>query len=611
MVLTYYIVKIPYKIVWNFLNLIKKRTDIVFYCANDLDLEIFKNVQRHLNPIPIVAKNRKLQKKLLEEGIKARVMPVFPKGVIMCRQACYLFPESKIVKIGISHGAYHFKPFANVKGHNMFNQFHFTSSKEVEEAQAIGITSGIGVGFPKMDDAFNGTYSKEMLDRLRAELNLDENKKTVLFSATWDRSQMSAVHKWHNQLVNFTRKYNVLVTLHIWTSEKYKRVIKNTPGVKYIETQDIVPYVMISDICVGDTSSILSEMCALYKPIVTFKVPVVKRTVPEVREIIKSISFQIEKANELNEILEYAYQNAQQKRMEQEIANKRMFETLDGRAGERVANKIVELLPELDKKEEQNILELKIRCRVNKDYSFLSDFIKDLPYAFETQGTCIYEGRNTIKTFNCDGLLINVKSFKVPHLINKIAYAWLRGSKAKHSYEYGMEILQRGANTPEPIGVVELLKNGLFHKSYYISVHHQYDFTIRDLIGFEFPDKKNILKQFAVFTYEKLHKNRIHHLDYSRGNILISKLESGKYDFSIVDINRLKFEKMDYVKGLKNFSQIWASEEELSVVAREYARINNKNEDEAVRLLIRLDDAHKKKINKKHKWKSYFKKRKK
>lgn len=354
MVLTYYVVKFPYKLIWNVLNLFKKRKEVVFYCANELDLEIFKNVQRHLLPIPVVAKTGKLQKKLLEQGIKARVMPVFPKGVIMCRQACYLFPESKVIKIGINHGAYHFKPFANVKGHNMFNQFHFTSSKEVEEAKAIGITSGVGLGFPKMDDAFNGTYSKEVLDELKDELNLDKNKKTILFSATWDKSQLSAVDKWYNKLSNFTEKYNVLVTLHIWTSENFKNTIKNTLGVKYIETQNITPYIMISDICVGDTSSILSEMCALHKPIVTFKTPIVKRTVPEVREIINSISFQIEEFDELEEMLEFASENAQQKRVEQEVANIRMFEKLDGRAGERVANKIKEILPELTKEGERD-----------------------------------------------------------------------------------------------------------------------------------------------------------------------------------------------------------------------------------------------------------------
>lgn len=250
-----------------------------------------------------------------------------------------------------------------------------------------------------------------------------------------------------------------------------------------------------------------------------------------------------------------------------------------------------------------------MRYIINKDYLVLIDFIKKLDDIFEKEGESIYKGRNTIKIFKEKGLIINVKSFKIPHLINKVAYAWLRGSKAKHSYDYGMEMLKRGANTPEPLAVVQLLKNGLFNRSYYVSIHHKYDFTVRDVIGFEFPDKENILKQFALFTYEKLHKNGIHHLDYSRGNILITKKGESKYDFSVVDINRLRFEKMDYLKGLKNFSQIWANEDELEIVARKYAQMNNKNEDEAVFLLIKYDKENKARVYRKNKWKSFFKKK--
>jgi hypothetical protein len=240
----------------------------------------------------------------------------------------------------------------------------------------------------------------------------------------------------------------------------------------------------------------------------------------------------------------------------------------------------------------------------------LRNFLENLHENFDNQGITIYKGRNEIKIFECEGLKLNVKSFKIPHLINKIAYAWLRGSKAKHSYEYAMKMISVGADTPEPVACVETLKKGLFHRSYYVSIHHDYDFTIRDLIGFEFPDKNNILRQFAEYTYYKLHKNNIHHLDYSRGNILIKRLEDKKYQFSVVDINRMRFEKMPYLKGLKNFAQIWANEDELKVVAKEYARINDKDEAEAIELLIGFDRAHKAKINRKLKWKSRLKKKK-
>jgi len=247
-----------------------------------------------------------------------------------------------------------------------------------------------------------------------------------------------------------------------------------------------------------------------------------------------------------------------------------------------------------------------MRFKINSKYSDLEEFLKALPDNFGSHGETIYEGRNTIKCFTENGIRLNVKSFKIPHLINKIAYAYIRGSKARHSFEYAMELIKRGANTPEPVAYLEILRNGFFDRSYYVSVHHNYDFTIRDIIGFDYPDKENILKQFAVFTYEKLHRNRIHHLDYSRGNILIRKEKENIYHFSVVDINRMRFEKMDYQHGLRNFAQLWANESELEIVAREYAKINEEDQEEAVRLLIQFDKNHKFKIERKKALKRRF-----
>ena len=241
--------------------------------------------------------------------------------------------------------------------------------------------------------------------------------------------------------------------------------------------------------------------------------------------------------------------------------------------------------------------------KISPSYSKLTEFVTELPHNFSKSGKVLFKKRNEIRMISIEGYDVNVKSFKIPHLINKIAYKYFRGSKARHSFEYGIRLSDLDVNTPEPIAYIETSKGGLFHKSFYISKQHVYDFTIRDLIGFDFLDKENILKQFTTFTYEKLHKNNIHHLDYSRGNILITRLENQQYDFSIVDINRMRFEKMGYIKGLKNFAQLWANEKELEIIAKEYARINDKHEEEAIKLLIQFDKDHKIKIHKKSAWK--------
>ena len=53
-----------------------------------------------------------------------------------------------------------------------------------------------------------------------------------------------------------------------------------------------------------------------------------------------------------------------------------------------------------------------------------------------------------------------VKFFKVPHIFNRIAYTFFRGSKAKRSYDNSMKILDF---VPKPIGYIEYKKFGLLY----------------------------------------------------------------------------------------------------------------------------------------------------
>ena len=347
MVFSYYLTKYPYQIIWNCLKWMNKTDGVVFYCGNELDLHIFAPVQKFLKSIPIVAKDKKIQRRLQRMGIASKRLPCFPDAVIACRQAAYRFPEKKILKFGLRHGAYHFKPFANTKGYNMHTKFFMTSTREVEEGQKKGITVGVATGYPKLDAAFNGTWDNTRLQELTKRAGMNPLKKNILFTATWDQSGISAVSQWYNQLDDFTQLYNVFVTVHPSTSKKYMEVIKKTKNVFFIDDHDVIPYIMLSDVCIGDSSSILAECCALKKPIITFKVPHGKRTVPEVKEIIRTISIQIDGFHELNASIEHALNHPEEKRSAQEKANVIMFDVLDGKAGQRVAEHIIDLLPHL------------------------------------------------------------------------------------------------------------------------------------------------------------------------------------------------------------------------------------------------------------------------
>lgn len=106
-------------------------------------------------------------------------------------------------------------------------------------------------------------------------------------------------------------------------------------------------YIAESNVCIGDTSSILAECCALDKPIITWKVPTSERTVPEIEEILARCTWQIATFEELEPAIERCLAHPEELQEERKEASAIFFDELDGKAGFRVANEILKILPEL------------------------------------------------------------------------------------------------------------------------------------------------------------------------------------------------------------------------------------------------------------------------
>ena len=211
-----------------------------------------------------------------------------------------------------------------------------------------------------------------------------------------------------------------------------------------------------------------------------------------------------------------------------------------------------------------------MKYHIAATYQDKADHILDIVTHFESRGKKFDErDRNSLKLFEVDGETINVKSFKVPNLINKIAYRYFRTSKARRSFEYANRLLENGVHTPAPIGYFE--ERGLFFgRSYYVSKHLSYDLTYRELIrDSEYVGDVKLLSAFAKFTHS-LHKKNIHFLDHSPGNTLIT-IKDNAYDFYLVDLNRMEFGPMDFKTRMSNFRRLSAIESQVHVMADAYA----------------------------------------
>jgi hypothetical protein len=194
---------------------------------------------------------------------------------------------------------------------------------------------------------------------------------------------------------------------------------------------------------------------------------------------------------------------------------------------------------------------------------------------FNSEGVLFGDGqRNKIKLFELEGITINIKSFKIPHFINKIAYKYFRKSKARRSFEYATALLEKGIGTPQPIAYFENYDFIGLKDSYYVSEHLQCDLTYRELVEIsDFPDNENILRQFTRFSFD-LHEKGIEFLDHSPGNTLIQKNAEGNYDFFLVDLNRMDFhDSMDFDSRMKNLSHLTPKKEMIAVMSNEYSKL--------------------------------------
>lgn len=228
-----------------------------------------------------------------------------------------------------------------------------------------------------------------------------------------------------------------------------------------------------------------------------------------------------------------------------------------------------------------------MNSKLNPVFKPYSPKILEIIQNFNSLGTLFGNGtRNKIKLFEFEGKTINVKSFKIPHLINKIAYRYFRKTKARRSYEYATILLEKGIGTPQPIAYFENYDSIGLKDSYYVSEHLLCDLTYRELVEIpDYPDHENILRQFIRFSFG-LHEKGIEFLDHSPGNTLIKKNAEGNYDFFLVDLNRMEFhESMTFEMRMKNLCRLTPVKEMVQVMSNEYAKLYNESEQKTFNTL--------------------------
>lgn len=238
---------------------------------------------------------------------------------------------------------------------------------------------------------------------------------------------------------------------------------------------------------------------------------------------------------------------------------------------------------------------------LNPKYKEQEKAIIQLVTSFFEEGNLIVKGsRNTIKSNFLGSEKVNIKFFKKPGLFKSIIYSFFRSTKAKRSFDYANYLMEHSILTPEPIAYIEERNTfGLLGDSFYISQQIDYDFTIRELIHNPlFPNRNSILEQFTEFTF-KMHEANVNFLDHSPGNTLIVDKGNNQFEFYLIDLNRMKFEKLSIEKRMDNFKKMWLSRTMIKVVAKKYAELIGQPEKKIHAILLEKTLQFKRRITKK------------
>ena len=228
---------------------------------------------------------------------------------------------------------------------------------------------------------------------------------------------------------------------------------------------------------------------------------------------------------------------------------------------------------------------------VDAGFCTLTSYVKALPALFKyDSGTVIYKGRNELREMDWYGTKVVIKSFRVPNLINRIAYGVFRSSKAQRSFEYAEMLRREGIGSPTPVAYYTERNGLLFTRSYYVSLKSECPYSYVNLMRGDFPGQEEILRAIARTT-AALHEKGYLHKDYSRGNILFRHTDKG-VEVEIIDLNRIRFRTVNMEEGCRNFERLPGTPEMFAILADEYAKARGFDANECLKLILKYNNAH-------------------
>lgn len=178
----------------------------------------------------------------------------------------YFFPG---LKVEVFHGFGVAGKENNFRIRGMFDLYCTHGASNTPQFQALADRLGHfavrETGWPKLDPMFDARVPP---------LDVPRDRPVVLYASTFTQRLSSAPHLLDTvRRLAASGKWRWLVTLHPKMDPELVRAWRALEGeyLRYVETEQVIPFLKSGDVMLCDTSSILMEFLTQIRPVVTFR----------------------------------------------------------------------------------------------------------------------------------------------------------------------------------------------------------------------------------------------------------------------------------------------------------------------------------------------------
>ncbi len=227
---------------------------------------------------------------------------------------------------------------------------------------------------------------------------------------------------------------------------------------------------------------------------------------------------------------------------------------------------------------------------INPQYESLRPAVEKLVRSGYAPMEIYRKGRNTVAAAMLEGRKVVVKEFGHSDLFRGFIYGTIRRPKALRAYNNALRLLAEGFMTPAPIACAFEKRSGRLVRSWLITEMADGS-LVKDLYiypGLERQQREALWKALSKYTYA-LHSARILPLDYNCENIFYKPAEDGGFEFSLVDINRMRFGcPISFRQAMRSFEQLNVNAWTFPWALPPYCRLSGYDMNRCAFLILKL-----------------------